>query len=554
MKGPRGPFQTSITINVQNLVVTSPDETKMLKWDPVRGIADTSFSYSLECAQRKWCQVKVSIYSTDGTKVYEEWLEKLAPGSYSFTWDGSVNVVPPPPPPDGLAPAGLYVFDIDVIGIAPGYDEDWLRSRALRIGEHQVYLLATPWQRQPSYQAPSYHIVRDEYLLHDSVPASAFIIEVYDPDFLKIASANGTTKTIPEWMTPQLEDWNIIEFPCFFSKSTYFIPYIFVHWAWDGHINSYKNHKSKITFNNQKLGFLSDDYYCINNMCGNPIGSFNWFFRNTIGFLQFFNQLVGNRDSSKGINWRWNIPQTAHFYIEDAVRGGYNGHNKANSELVEVQCRTITYGPRVIVHVTTYAREWRWSKFFPPEPNVQPWNKIKILRAINSVDVLSIAGHGDAIEPDGESGTRMGPFKKKSSKEDLTTDDISNLNLSHLRLVFLAGCFTGGIVGLGDDAVRWPEPTSLAGRFRQANVQSVIFTGDEVSWRALDKFADKFWALVTKVNNWRLPSPQTAGHHPINVQSAVQRAKLELLLSYKDGLSRKYILAIFMDGDAQLAH
>ena len=78
MKGPRRPFQTSITINVQNLVVTSPDETKVLKWDPVRGIADTTFSYSLECAQRKWCQVKVSIYTTDGMKVYEEWLEQEA--------------------------------------------------------------------------------------------------------------------------------------------------------------------------------------------------------------------------------------------------------------------------------------------------------------------------------------------------------------------------------------------------------------------------------------------------------------------------------------------
>ena len=61
MKGPRGPFQTSITINVQNLVVTSLDETKVLKWDPVRGIDDTSFSYSLECAQKKLCQVKISI-------------------------------------------------------------------------------------------------------------------------------------------------------------------------------------------------------------------------------------------------------------------------------------------------------------------------------------------------------------------------------------------------------------------------------------------------------------------------------------------------------------
>jgi len=115
MKGPRGPFQTSITINVQNLVVTSPDETKVLKWDPVRGIAETSFSYSLECAQRKECDVCITIYSTDGRKVYEKWLEQIAPRSYDFTWDGSVNVVPPPPPPDGLAPAGLYVFDIEVI-------------------------------------------------------------------------------------------------------------------------------------------------------------------------------------------------------------------------------------------------------------------------------------------------------------------------------------------------------------------------------------------------------------------------------------------------------
>ncbi len=46
-------------------------------------------------------------------KVYEEWLEQLAPGSYSFTWDGRVNVMPPPP--NGLAEAGLYVFD-DVRG------------------------------------------------------------------------------------------------------------------------------------------------------------------------------------------------------------------------------------------------------------------------------------------------------------------------------------------------------------------------------------------------------------------------------------------------------
>ena len=113
MKRQRGPFQTSITINVQNLVVSSPDETKVLKWDPVRGIAETSFSYSLECAQRKWCQVKISIYTTDGMKVYKEWLEQIAPGSYSFTWDGTMNTGYygyPSEEGSNIAPAGLYTF------------------------------------------------------------------------------------------------------------------------------------------------------------------------------------------------------------------------------------------------------------------------------------------------------------------------------------------------------------------------------------------------------------------------------------------------------------
>jgi len=91
MKGPRGPFQTSITINVQNLVVTSPDETKVLKWDPVRGIADTSFSYNIECAQRKQVQVTVRIYDMNRNLVYEVTERKICPGSYSFTWDGTVN-------------------------------------------------------------------------------------------------------------------------------------------------------------------------------------------------------------------------------------------------------------------------------------------------------------------------------------------------------------------------------------------------------------------------------------------------------------------------------
>jgi hypothetical protein len=237
MKGPRGPFQTSITINVQNLVVNSPDETKVLKWDPVREIADTTFSYSLECAQRKWCQVKVSIYSTDGMKVYEEWLEKLAPGSYSFTWDGSVNVVPPPPP-DGKAPAGLYVFDIDVIGIAPGYDEDWLRSRALRVGEHEIVPLAPKL-----YDA--------QYILRSNRDASEAWVEVYDPMLQCIAGpTRGSTHAIPEEVTPTNTDWNHI----YISVDLQFAsdqPYRFVFGARDNFPDYNKAHRKKVCLLNQ---------------------------------------------------------------------------------------------------------------------------------------------------------------------------------------------------------------------------------------------------------------------------------------------------------------
>jgi len=138
MKGQRGPFQTSIIINVQNLVVTSKDVGKVLKWDPERPeLCDTSFGYSISCAQKKKVQVTVSIYSMDGQKVYELTEQKLCPGSYDFTRYGTVNTGDYEGPPEGeeptnIAPAGLYTFDVEVTGVAP-YDHDWIRSKALTV-------------------------------------------------------------------------------------------------------------------------------------------------------------------------------------------------------------------------------------------------------------------------------------------------------------------------------------------------------------------------------------------------------------------------------------
>jgi len=145
----------------------------------------------------------------DGVKVYELTEQKICPGSYSFTWDGTVNVVPPPPPPDGLAPAGLYVFDIEVIGIAPGYDEDTLRSRALRIGEHEVVPV-------------SKYMVEAKYVLYSGRNASDAWIDVWELVNLSHVTGpiHGPTHAIPENTFPQESDYNVVQFSVSTEVST----------------------------------------------------------------------------------------------------------------------------------------------------------------------------------------------------------------------------------------------------------------------------------------------------------------------------------------------
>ena len=233
MKGPRGPFQTSITINVQNMVVNSGDEKKLLKWDPERPeICDTTFSYNIECAQRKSVSVKISIYSTEGHKVYEVTEQKICPGSYSFTWDGTVNMIPPPPPPNGKARKGLYSFDIQVVGPAYHYDADWLRSRAMRVGEHKVKFI-TP------------RVIEGWYVLYSNRDASEAWMEVYDPDLTKVTEATGTTHAIPENTMPTEQDWNktVRAWARFDKVGTW----RFVFWARDNFPEFNKAHRRKLT-------------------------------------------------------------------------------------------------------------------------------------------------------------------------------------------------------------------------------------------------------------------------------------------------------------------
>ncbi|MFA0742633.1 MAG: hypothetical protein DFNUSKGM_002760, partial [Candidatus Fervidibacter sacchari] len=59
----------------------------------------------------------------------------MCPGSYSFTWNGTMNTgyydEYPPEEENNIAPAGLYTFDVEVE--ASPYDRDAVRSQALEV-------------------------------------------------------------------------------------------------------------------------------------------------------------------------------------------------------------------------------------------------------------------------------------------------------------------------------------------------------------------------------------------------------------------------------------
>jgi len=497
MKGARGPFQTSITIHVQNLVVTSPDETKVLKWDPVRGIADTSFSYRLECAQRKWCQVKVSIYTTDGVKVYEEWLEQIAPGGYSFVWDGRVN---DGSTPDGLAPAGLYVFDLDVIGIAPGYDEDWLRSRALRVGEHEIIFPLPSTEQQPffysfvSLQARALYILRGNYL------ASQVRIDVYNTDFSEIMSINGATVTIPEDDPVDFpQDVNDVSFSLSHPEIKPPYPFIFVFWAWDGIHQFYKNHTVKTTFINQQQFGPPQGHFVAGGYSGLGGDMRVRFINNVMPYLRWVKRWLPDPFG----RWSW--------------RRAYIGYGY-----------------------------WAWEgpgtqpRLMHP---VQEWNRNIVLKRIACVEILTLMAHGNY--------DKMGRFLPIKGGYDLvTSDDIrqryevywtywnpitrkpeTRQGLHHLRVVLLMGCKTGGKpTGDEEDIEAIPASGSIADTFYQLCARVVIYS-EVPSWGPVnEEFVKRFYRYAT-----------VGG---MTVVEAAKKARKELMEEELKGVSGRYQTAV----------
>jgi len=501
MKGPRGPFQTSITIHVQNLVVTSSDETKVLRWDPARGIADTNFSYNLECAQKKVCRVHISIYSTDGVKVYEEWLKQLAPGSYSFTWDGRVNVVPPPPNGfNGFAEAGLYVFDVEAIGIAPGYDEDGIRSKMLRIGEHEVILPLPAVEQQPLFFPSIALPVRVLYVLRGAYPALKVRIDVYNTDFNILESINGTTITIPEDDTIDIpKDINDVRFTLRRLEINSPYPFIFVLWAWDGVPQFYKNHTVKTTFANRRQYAPPQGHFVAGGMSGLGGNMRKWFINNVLPFLHWVKRFLPDQFG----RWGWRrAPISFGYWVWD--------------------------GPG------TQAR------LMHP---VQEWNRDIILKRIACVEILTLIAHGnydrmgrtlplkgafdlitsaDILKRYSGSWTRWNPITGR--KETLQ-------GLHHLRVVLLMGCKTGGSsTGDEEEMEAMPAPGSLADTFYRLCARIVIYSTIAGWGPTLEEFVKQFYKYATVEG--------------MTIVEAARRAREELIRKEARGLARKYQTAV----------
>ena len=219
-----------VSCEFDNIIVQS--EPKILKRDPDdANIRDTTFSYTLSSSQKKECEVTIDIfnldavYDSDGNPnpVFETTITQLCPGTYTFTWDGTMNKVGMPPP--ATAPRGLYTFDVKVQGACP-YDTDRIRSQALKIIGHEV--------NPPTQESTQYEI---NYLLQDSKKPFQAKVELYDVDFQSMLSLQGTTELSPTWNTLYLNETQVD-----ISNGG---PYIFLFSATDDHRETDKAHRRK---------------------------------------------------------------------------------------------------------------------------------------------------------------------------------------------------------------------------------------------------------------------------------------------------------------------
>ena len=190
----------------------------------------------------------------NGNVVYEVTEQKMCPGSYGFTWDGTVNVMYgegyPPEEWSNIAPTGLYTFDVEVV--ANPYDRDAVRSQVLTVIPGPVEYLGYDDGGTPEDESDdNYLYYLPWYALYSGRDSSYGEIWLYDPDLVRVQS----------WAAPMLqcvvyEDCDGLTANPYGETHGVIIPvpvnlmekvgtYTFVLHFYDNYANTYKNHRGK---------------------------------------------------------------------------------------------------------------------------------------------------------------------------------------------------------------------------------------------------------------------------------------------------------------------
>lgn len=318
-----------------------------------------------------------------------------------------------------------------------------MRSRALRIGEHEIILPLPAPEQQPFFYPSTALPARALYVLRGDYPASQARIDVYDTEFNKLKSIEGTNITIPEEDPIDFpQDVNDVPFTLFHPEIKPPYPFTFVFWAWDGVLQFYKNHTVKTTFINQQQYGLPQGHFIASGFFeGDRRG---WFIKDVLPFLRWVKRWLPDQF------YRW------------AMRRAYIGFGYLAWD-----------GPG--------------SRIEQAHP-MQFWNRELILKRIAAVEILTLMAHGNH--------NAIGRGFLWWSWEVITSSDIQQRyggqwyywnpitrrqeirqGLHHLRVVLLMGCSTGGKpTGDEEGMEAIPAAGSLADTFYQLCASIVIYS------------------------------------------------------------------------------
>ncbi|MBC7328684.1 hypothetical protein H5T87_11335, partial [bacterium] len=240
----------SITIHFENLIVNAQPE--YLINNPGGDNHNTTITFQLSSAQKKYCTATISIYSSAGQLVKQETLNNLlCPGTYTYQWDG--KIAQGTPPVSKVAPSGIYPYDIEVLGASP-YDTDSRCSKNLKITQTKAEVVGglddcSSWDGSspiPPLQA------KVSYVLEDATAKNAYSakITVFNKSIQNLGEEeDGTITNLPGTTNPV---WNQKTLNIELTPQDF--PYIFLVSAVDDYLEMDKAHRRKTALQKNSKG------------------------------------------------------------------------------------------------------------------------------------------------------------------------------------------------------------------------------------------------------------------------------------------------------------